>query len=66
MEKDGFWILTLLVRVGPVENDISIKLTDEGIDLIKPDRSYIEKILLNIRDCRDLYSDRELRPPVWP
>jgi len=66
MEKEGVWILTFLVRVGPVENDVSIRLNEDEIDFIKADGSYLEKMLEDIREHKIMYSDREIKPPIWP
>jgi hypothetical protein len=66
MEKNGSWILTFLVRIGPVENDVSVVLTNDEVDSIKADISNIEKVLSDLRNDRTLYSDREIKPPVWP
>jgi hypothetical protein len=66
MEKDGNWILTFLIRIGPVENDVSIRLTDNEINSIKADKSNIEKLLYSLRNHKNLYSNREIKPPVWP
>jgi len=66
MEKDGKWILTLLIYQGPVENDISILFNDNEISQLKADNSYIETLLFKIRNNLDAYKARQIHPPVWP
>lgn len=59
------WVLTLLIG-GVVEVDVSIRLTNDEIDSIKRDGSFIERLVYEVRQHRDNFSAREISPPVWP
>ena len=49
MEQGEDWILTLLIRTGPVENDVTIKLSENEISAIKSDKGAIQTLLAEIR-----------------
>lgn len=66
MEQGEDWILTLLIRTGPVENDVTIKLSENEISAIKSDKGAIQTLLAEIKDDWNKFSEREIRPPVWP
>ena len=66
MDKDGVWVLTLLVKVGLVENGLSVRLKNDEINSIKADKNYLEGFLEDVRICKGFCSDREVRSPVWP
>lgn len=66
MERGEDWILTLLIRSGPVENDVTIKLSENEIRAIKSDKGAIQTLLAEVRDDKGKFSEREIRPPVWP
>ena len=65
-EKDTDWFLTMLLRSGPVEVDVSFKLTPDEIASIKTDRANLKVLMTEIGDNREAYQDREINPPVWP
>jgi hypothetical protein len=65
-EKDTDWFLTMLLRSGPVEVDVSFKLTPDEIASIKKDRANLKVLMEGIGDNREAYQDREINPPVWP
>ncbi len=65
-EKDTDWFLTMLLRSGPVEVDVSFKLTPDEIASIKEDRANLKVLMEKIGDNREAYQDREINPPVWP
>ena len=65
-EKDTDWFLTMLLRSGPVEVDVSFKLTPDEIASIKEDRANLKVLMEEIGDNREAYQDREINPPVWP
>lgn len=65
-EKGTDWFLTMLLRSGPVEVDVSFKLTPDEIASIKEDRAKLKVLMEKIGDNREAYQDREINPPVWP
>jgi hypothetical protein len=65
-EKDDDWIVTMLIRSGPIEVDVSVRLTGEEIALIKDDLANLKTLMADIRDNQENYADREINPPVWP
>jgi len=59
------WVITVLIG-GGVEIDVSVRLTSEGINLIKSDVSCADHIAEEIKRNRDKFSAREISPPIWP
>lgn len=59
------WILTFLIG-GVVEIDVSVRLSNDEIAMIKADSTYVEILLASIKKNRSAFADREINPPVWP
>ncbi len=60
-EKDGDWILTLLIG-GVVDVPVSIVLTSDEVAKIRQGEGHIESIVNDVRQNRSAYSAREIKP----
>lgn len=65
-EDDGVWILTVMVRYGAAENDMSIILRDSEVSSIQSNEQCLDDLIKNINQNPSRYIDREIRPAVWP
>lgn len=60
-EDNGRWVLTLLID-GLVDMPVSVMLDDNEINRIKKSKNNLEDLVVNIRDNREKYSSREIKP----
>lgn len=60
-EDNDRWILTLLIG-GVVDVPVSVVLNDNEINGIKKSKNNLEDLVVNIRDNREKYSSREIKP----
>lgn len=65
-EDDDTWVLTVMVRYGAAENDMSIKLVKSEVDRLKAEPDYIDQLVKEISQYPQKYTGREIRPAVWP
>lgn len=65
-EDNDNWVLTVMVRYGPAENDMSIKLLDAEVSRLKAEPGYIDQLVDEINQNPQSYIHREIRPAVWP
>lgn len=66
VENDGEWVLTVMIRCGAAETDMSVKLVESEVDQIKQNPSWVDQLVRQISQCPQNYSDREIMPAVWP
>jgi hypothetical protein len=60
-DKDGEWILTLLIG-GVVDVPVSIVLTPEEIERVKLEPRAVEDLVELVRKDRSAFASRELKP----
>ena len=65
LERDGEWILTFLLG-GPVERDVSVRLTDAEIAAIEADDTSAADLVRQFTADRSTYEGRNITPTVWP
>lgn len=66
LEGNDTWVLTVMIRYGPAENDISIKLLEAEVSRLKSEPGYIDQLVDEISQNPQNYTYREIRPAVWP
>ncbi|QDQ25108.1 hypothetical protein FNU76_01355 [Chitinimonas arctica] len=66
LERDGEWILTLMLHSGAVEHDLSVRLTEQERQAVQAQPASLAALLARIRDDRAAFRPREISPPVWP
>jgi len=60
------WILTVMIRYGSAENDMSVKLLEAEVNKLKAEPDYIDQLVNDINKNPKNYTCREIRPAVWP
>ncbi|MFE8070089.1 hypothetical protein QQM79_03435 [Marinobacteraceae bacterium S3BR75-40.1] len=65
MDVDGEWVLTFLLG-GPVELDVSVKLTDSEVEAIKSEDAAADRLVSEFKKDKSLYENRKIVPTIWP
>jgi hypothetical protein len=66
IEDRDAWILTVMIRYGAAENDMSVKLLEAEVNKLKTEPDYIDRLVNKINKNPQNYTCREIRPAVWP
>jgi len=66
MEDEGRYILTLLIRRGPAEVDVSIQMSQAEANRFANDQASLKELLVDIDSNLDNYDSHRVIPPVWP
>ncbi|ADQ68827.1 hypothetical protein C499_05870 [Halogeometricum borinquense DSM 11551] len=65
LARDGEWILTFLLG-GPVERDVSVRLTPVEITAIEAGDSSAADLVEKFSADLSATEDRQITPTVWP
>lgn len=65
LERGEEWILTFLCG-GPIERDVSVRLTDTEITAIEAGDSSAADLVQKFRADNSAYEGRSVTPTVWP
>jgi len=65
LERGEEWILTFLLG-GPIERDVSVRLTDTEIAAVEAGDSSAADIVETFRADSSTYEGRRIMPTVWP
>ena len=66
IEDRDAWILTVMIRYGAAENDMSVKLLEAEVNKLKAEPDFIDRLGNDINKNPQNYNCREIRPVVWP
>ena len=66
MEDEGRYILTLLIRRGPAEVDISIQMSQIEANRFANDSIALAALIADIDANLENYDNHRINPPVWP
>lgn len=64
-EADADWVLTFLLG-GPMELDVSVKLTEGEVERINEDQNFIDKLISNLKKDKSHCESRKIVPAIWP
>lgn len=65
-EDNDTWVLTVMIRYGPAENNMSIELLEPEVSRLKAEPGYVDQLVDEISQNPQNYTYREIRPAVWP
>lgn len=65
LDDEGTWILTFLLG-GPVERDVSVRLTADEVDAIETGDRSVDDLVATFRTDPSAYDGRRVMPPVRP
>jgi len=66
MEEEGRYILTLLIRRGRAEVDISIQMLQVEANRFANDSVALTALIADIDTNLENYDSHRINPPVWP